>query len=48
LSKFGWADGFWSINSEIKNYGNCKTLEEVEEMSKKNEDTKNTMKQRSY
>jgi ribosome biogenesis protein Tsr3 len=38
MSKFGWADGFWSINSSIRDYANCKTLIELEEMSKKNEE----------
>jgi pre-rRNA-processing protein TSR3 len=29
MSKFGWADGFWSINSFIKDYASCKTLGEL-------------------
>jgi ribosome biogenesis protein Tsr3 len=29
MSKFGWADGFWSINSRIKEYGNCKNFDEL-------------------
>ena len=27
MSKFGWADGFWSLNPFIDNYSKCKTLE---------------------
>lgn len=33
MSKFGWADGFWSINEHILEYGNCDTLEKLKEMS---------------
>jgi ribosome biogenesis protein Tsr3 len=33
MSKFGWADGFWSINSRIKEYGNCKNVDQLQKLS---------------
>jgi len=33
MSKFGWADGFWSINSRIKEYANCKSADDLQKMS---------------
>lgn len=34
MSKFKWADGFWKQNPGIELYGNCATMEEMDEKSK--------------
>lgn len=39
MSKFGWSDGFWKQNPNICSYGDCKTMDEVVEVSKKNEES---------
>lgn len=39
MSKFGWSDGFWKQNPNICAYGDCKTMDEVGQVSKKNEET---------
>mgnify|MGYP003691654003 CR=1 FL=1 len=33
MSKFGWADGFWSLNPGIGRYAECKSIEDVQELS---------------
>jgi pre-rRNA-processing protein TSR3 len=36
LSKFSWADSFWTLNGDlIKRYRTCRTSEEVVEMQER-------------
>ena len=46
MSKFGWADGFWSINQHIQDYAKCSTLEELQDMSKEIEHGEEESQQR--
>ena len=48
LSKFGWAQGFWQMNSDIEKYGLCGSLEEMEKESKRIEENKDNGFVRNY
>ena len=37
MSKFGWADGFWSLNPNIHEYAKCVSVADVDEMSEENQ-----------
>lgn len=48
MSKFGWSDGFWKQNPNILEYGNCTVMDEIEKVSKKNEELVNNGFVRNY
>ena len=48
MSKFGWSDGFWKQNPNILEYGNCNVMEDIEKVSKHNEELENKGFVRNY